>query len=352
MTDAAEVVLPDGTVSDVMKEATLVSTGNSAMNDAEAALAVDFYEAIQTMSRTSVRSQQAGRFQIGISDLGFCPERTRRMLGGQRPDDTDVLPAWIGTALGDHAEQAWKARHPEAIIQAEVTVEFILEIDGRRFSVSIPGHPDIVMREGILIDVKTDYGLADSEKLGPSRQQQYQRHCYGKAAFDAGLFDPGVTLDSVRVANVWIDRSGQDRAVHVDMETLDLGVVEEARDWLEDVIYHQVRGEAAQKVPPRDMCYVVCGFAADCRGFDTDVEGLIEDPETLTRIAMYVQGRDLEREGRRLKEQAKVHLKGVRGVTGTHLVRSTDVGEAYVPGYTRKGYTTVDIRPLPKGRKR
>jgi hypothetical protein len=324
------------------------------MNDEEAALAAEFYDAIQKASRETPRSQQAGQFRVGVSDLGFCPERLRRTLDGQVPDDTDVYLAWLGTVIGGGAEQAWKAQHPEALIQQAIEVNLRVDIDGKAFLVTIPGHPDIVQPEGKMIDVKTDYGLSDPERIGPSKQQQFQRHLYGLGSYEAGLFHPDVTLDDVKVGNVWLDRAGIDKYAHVNLEPFNPDVVDEAREWLADVIYHQVSGQEAEKVPPRDMCAVVCGHFARCRGLDTDVVGLIDDPEVVERVAMYREGQLLASQGDRLKQQAKVHLENYDGMVrldeSLFALRHTFVDASVVEEHVRRGYTKIELRPV-KGEK-
>lgn len=328
---------------------TAVPIGNTFMDDDEQLLADQFYEAMMRFNRESPRSQQAGRFQIGVSDLGFCPERTRRMLNGETPEPTDVLPAFLGTAIGDHAERAWAQFSPTALVQASVEIEFTILIDGSNYKVTVPGHPDIIEPErGILLDVKTDEGLADAERQGPDLQKQFQRHDYGLAAFNRGLFADHIALEDVKVGNVWIDRSGGDRYVHVNLEPLNLDYVAASQAWLEDVVYHLVNRQPAQKVPPRDMCEKICGFFGPCRGRDTDVEGLLDDPILVERVKMYDEGRELEKEGARLKRSAKAHLEGTSGHVrvGEQLfqLRSTWVNPTLVPESTRRGYDKLEIR--------
>lgn len=325
------------------------------MDEDETALADAFYDAINTASRTTPRSQQAGLFQVGVSDLGFCPERTRRMLAGQTPEPTDLLPAWIGTELGRGLEEAWIALHPDWVRQAEVAVDFKILIGADQYQVRVPGHPDLIdPTGGLMLDVKTTYGLADAERNGPSRSQQFQRHLYGVGAWNAGLFAPGIELADVRVGNVWIDRSAVERRAHVNIEPLNLDVVAEAQEWLEDVVYHLVNDQEAEKVPPRDMCAKVCGYFEPCRGGDTDVEGLIEDPEWVRFLELYREGQRLESDGKKFRAMAKAHLEGVRGTVmlqeGLFSVRETWKNPTVVPEHVRSGYTTLELKPVKGAR--
>jgi hypothetical protein len=312
------------------------------VNEDEKRIAEAIYGAIQDTSRYSARSQQAAEFRVGVSDLGFCSERTRRMLDQQVPEDSDVLKAWIGTALGDHMEQAMLRVWPHGIRQSEVYVT----LHGEEREYALTGHPDfIVPDEGIVLDAKSAYGLDVVERTGPSESQQYQRHCYAKAAWLAGMFPEGMALEDVRVGNVWIDRAGIDQRLHVQMEPYDESIVQAAGMWLDNVVYAYLQGEEAQKEPPREMCAKVCGFFSVCRAYDTDVEGLLTDPVALTAVDLYQQGSDLERQGKRLKDQAKQHLVGVQGSTGKFMVRWTHVNASEV-NYTRGAYDKLEVRKV------
>lgn len=314
------------------------------MDEAEQALADQAYAAIQAASNYSERSLQAAAFQVGISDLGYCSERTRRMLDGQVPDDTDVLKAFIGTALGDHTEQALVAINPDLIIQTEVT----LTLQGEERTYTIPGHPDIIDPvNGILIDVKSAGGLDVVRRTGPSQSQQFQRHNYCLAAYEQGLF-PDHELDDLRVANLWVDRTGDEQACHVQMEPFSMDVVRNAAEWLDEVIYNYINQQEAPKEPPREVCAVTCGFFKVCRAYDTDVEGLITDREALAAIEMYVEGLAMARRAESLKKQAKSALKGIEGSTGTHMLRWTHVNESTIPAQTRRGYDKIDIKEVKR----
>lgn len=312
--------------------------------DLEKEVSEALYQAMQDEMNQSARSQQAAAFQVGVSDLGFCPERTRRMLDQQVPEEVDMLPAWIGTHLGAGLEQASLRVWPDAVLQAEVEITLVGPDSGRTYKIT--GHPDIVVPSGLLLDGKTDYGLSVVERTGPSLQQQFQRHCYAKAAWENGLFAPGVALEDIRVGNVWIDRAGIERRLHAQIEAYDETVVEHAAAWLDEVVYTYLQGEEAQKVPPREMCAVVCGFYRTCRQYDTDVEGLLTDEVVVTSAGMYREGLDLEKQGKKLKDEAKAHLLGVSGSTGRFTIRWTHINETVVPESTRRGYDRLEIKEI------
>ena len=313
------------------------------MDPVEQALANRIYQAMQDFSNHSERGQQAQAFRVGVSDLGYCSERTRRMLDQQVPDDTDMLKAFIGTAIGDHVEQALVTRFDEEVItQASV----VLRLEGTERTYDVPGHPDIILPEsGILLDAKTSYGLALARRTGADQQKRFQRHGYAKAAHAMGMFGDRA-LEDVRVGNVWVDRAGVEQEVHVELEPFDEEVIRDAARWLEDVIYAYVQQEEARKEPAREVCAATCGFFSVCRAYDTDVEGRLTDPVVLEAVKMYREGLDLEKQGKALKNQAKPALKEMSGTTGQYALRWVHVNETEVPGFTRRAYDKIDLRPI------
>lgn len=310
--------------------------------------ATDIYAAIQHYTTDDERGAQSKRFEVGVSDLGFCSERTRRMLAQEDPDDTDMLPAFIGTAIGDHVEKAVQKKWgPDVLIQPKV----VLTLPGSNgHTYSIPGHPDMVFPgEGVLIDGKTTRGLSLVRRIGPDRQKRFQTHGYAKAAYEDGLFGE-MPLEDVRVGNVWIDRAGDDKELHVHLEPFDPDIIWEMAEWLDEVVYAYTHDEEARKEPPREMCAVVCGFFATCRAFDTDVEGLLTDRTVTEAIAQYREGLALEKAGARLKDQAKPALEGVSGwslVEGERFaLRWVHINATTIPEQERRAYDKIDLRKV------
>lgn len=306
--------------------------------------------AIQLSTTSDERSQQAKDFQIGISDLGWCSERTRRMLAQEDPEDTDMFKAWIGTALGAACEQAVLdfAWH-DALIQQTVT----MVLKGQEFTYTIPGHPDIILpRWGAVLDVKTNDGLMVAERTGmDERQKKFQRHGYGLASFEEGLLAPGISIDDVIVGNVWLDRSGKDSKPLVRLERYDPEVTRETLEWLEETIYSYKHGEEAKKEPPREMCAKTCGFFATCRAYDTDVSGLLTDAGVLAALDMYREGQRLAGDARKMQEQAKSELRGVEGfalVDDKRIsLRWTHVNESLIKPSVRRAHDKIEVKELP-----
>jgi hypothetical protein len=311
------------------------------MTPDEQALASAFYTAINHASAASPRSLQAAGHRIGVSDTGYCSEKVRRHLLGLKEEPTDKLAAFIGTALGEHIEQAYIAMFPRWLAQSEVSVTLVGDLG----TFVLDGHPDLIDPAGTVVDVKTTRSLALVRRTGPSQQQQFQRHLYALGAHRAGLFNPGVELRDVTVANVWIDRSADEHVAHVQAELFDQRVVEMATTWLDDVTYAYVHGEPARKEPARETCFAYCGFAADCRGGDISVQGLIDDPEQRSAVEMYREGIELEKQAKRLKDGAKAALTGVTGSTGHYTVKWVKVAGAHIE-FDRAPSERLDIRPV------
>lgn len=292
----------------------------------------------------SERSLYASSKKIGVSDIGGCHEYVRRLIiDDDFTDEQDShMPAWVGTAVGVQFEQDWlRYRNPHAMVQSEVVVP--IDIEGYRLN--LVGHPDIIepLHHGNrVIDGKTKNGLSVVRKEGAERKHKFQVTMYAAAAIILGLIDDNATL-----ALVYWDRSGADGdEPYVEEWQYDPALLEEAQDWLRDVIYALVNGEEASKDKPRQWCYSYCPFATACRGGDTDVEGAIVDEEILVAIRTYLDAKARASVAEREKKAAASVLKGLSGITpdGATL-RSTWVNETDVPASHRRGYWKLDLQP-------
>lgn len=313
------------------------------MDEEERRIADMVYGAMMRASSHSERGQQAREFRVGVSDLGYCSERTRRMLMQEVPEDTDYLLAFLGTAIGEHVEQAVVAAQPDALSQFEVEVRLEAD-DGHVYNVM--GHPDLLI-DNYLLDVKTNYGLALARRLGADQQKRFQRHCYAKGAHEGGFFGD-IPLEDVKVGNIWVDRSGKEREVHVELEPYDETVVQEATFWLSNVVADYLAGRESEKEPPREVCAATCGFFETCRALDTDVTGLITDPVLVEAARLYHEGGLLEKQGRMMRSEAKAHLSDIRGSTGEFTIRWTHVNETLIAETRRRAYDRIDVKPIKR----
>lgn len=275
-----------------------------------------------------------------------CREYARRMVK-QMPftDVRDKTAAFLGTVIGDAVERALAERHPGWVFQPELT--FTLPSGGE-----ILGHADIVIPwearteefPQAVIDIKTRAELDSIRRYGASQQQAFQKAMYCSAAIDAGYLNPE---EPIIVANMWIDRSGVEVTPYVLAEEYDPNTLLAVDAWVEDVKYAVIHDEEASRDKSREWCWSYCEHATGCRGNDTDAEGLIDDPEALAAVETYVEAGDLEREAKRMKNSAKIALRGVNGSTGSHTVRWVSIGETSYEVH-REASVRLDVRPVPK----
>lgn len=165
------------------------------MTEEEQLLAAQVYECLTLASTQSPRSQQAADFKIGVSDIGTCQERTRRLLLGVPEQPCDVLPAWLGTVVGDGLEKAVAAQVEGALLGQEVSLD--LEGDGGTYTLT--GHPDVIF----------PWGVADFKGL----------------ALDTVLPTPQgwTTMERVKVGDLVLDMDGKPVRVRGVSEVKNIG---------------------------------------------------------------------------------------------------------------------------------
>lgn len=286
------------------------------------------------------RDRQSIEGRLGISDIGFCRMYAVFVVRQEEPtEDPSKFQAFVGTALGDRLELVISAMYPTAKRHAEVEVEL-------PSGAKLPGHPDIVLPGGV-IDIKTVDGLTGVKRKGASLQQRFQRHLYAAALVQAGELSADAW-----VGNAWWDRSAREDMPHVEVEPYDSNWLFYADEWLSDVLYAVRTGDEAPKDQPIEFCQGYCPFFSKCRGDDVlkDREGggLIVNPDHLDAIDTYTEASKDIRAAEKAKEDARRALAGVSGVGSGYVIKWIEVSESEVPGYTRSGYTRLDIRPLPK----
>ena len=289
-----------------------------------------------------------------------CREYLRFMfLDQEDTDERDMTPAWIGTVLGDALEQQIKKDHPDWIIQEEM--EFPLPSGG-----FIKGHSDIIIpasagitveqlqagEEGFvqgILDLKSKAELETIRRYGPSLQQKFQIHAYAKAAIAKGHLDPA---KPILVGDVYFDRSGRDVTPYGVFHLYSEAVIEQIDEWVSDVTYAVKYGERASQDKPIEWCANWCPVFTVCRGAETTPTGLLTD-ETITQaVGLYATGAEMAREGEKLKKLAKENLEGVEGSTGEYTIKNVYVGPTEIPGYVRKGYHKLEVRKVPKSKKK
>jgi hypothetical protein len=297
--------------------------------------------ALKAYSDGSARSMQSAAGIIGPSDLGFCRQKATLMVRGvEQSDSKSTAAAQIGTAIHAYAADAFKAMFPHWII------------DNRKFSATFPsgavvaGTPDLIAIDyNALIDVKTVDGFSWVKREGTSLNHRYQRHTYTLAAIQEGVLDDTAPI---YVGNFYIDRSGKEPEGLLVIEEYDPTLTNEIDSWIQDVIYAAKNGEDAMRDIPAPVCEKICEFFTVCRGGLEVHEGqdVIDDPDLKAAVRMYVEGRDMAKEGEALKRSASAMLSGVNGTDGEWQVRWVSVAPTTVSAFEKQGFDRLDVRKV------
>lgn len=291
----------------------------------------------------SSRSKQSADGILGPSDIGFCRNKAALMTKGVAA--TDSPPKWaaaVGTALHNYIEAAIKEAHPDWLVGS---------IDGIRVTATLPsgaeisGHPDIVVPSAnAVLDIKTVDGFQWIKREGTSLQHKYQRHLYALGLVQAGILSDAAP---VLVGNIYFDRSGKEPEPLVLVDEMDPTLTPEIDSWVQDVIYSVTNKEDASRDVPAAVCERICSHYTACRGgLETFEAEFIDNPELLSAVDMYVQGRDMKKEGESMQKAAQALLDGVNGSTGTYQVRWVDVQPTTVESFEKSGYRRMDVRKV------
>ncbi len=295
-------------------------------------------KSIADYSYADPRSKQSRDGILGPSDLGFCRQKAVLTTRGvERTDQTNEASARIGTAIHRYLAEAFAAANQGWIADSEkVTATF-------PSGAVISGTPDLICRnENAIIDVKTVDGFEWVRRNGTSLNHKYQRHAYALGAMQAGLLD---WRDTVYVGNMYIDRSGKEPEPFFIIEEFDTSLTDEIDLWIQDVIYAVKNGEDGSRDIPAAVCEKICPFFTTCRGGLPVEEGtVIDSPELIAAVDMYIEARDLEKQAKQMKDEASVILSGTNGSTGRWQVRWVQVPPTTVESFEKRGYTRLDIR--------
>jgi len=300
------------------------------------------HAAIFTFDAKRPRSIQSREGIIGPSDLGWCRQKTVLTIKGTpQSDSKSVWAAVIGTALGEYVEKSIKDTFPTWLVGSIDSIRVTYtSLNGDEIS----GTPDVVVPEfNLVADLKSKDGFEWEQRKGSSTSNKYQRHAYAKGLVAAGILDGS---RPVFVANVYIDRSGNIEMPLSEVQEMDFGLDDEITQWVEDVKYAVLHNEDASRDIAAPICQKICEFYTVCRGglpmSDSDV---YTDPDILNAVTMYVEGREMAKEGESQRKAAAKFLSGINGVADGWQIRSTEVDATDVPGFYRRGYTKVDVVP-------
>lgn len=302
-------------------------------------LAKQVQQAIIDFGDTSERSMQSKHHVLGVSDIGGCREYVRRMIMGEPFSDhpTDYsMASFVGHAVGNYAEEALRrAWADEGRVDTQIEVQIALPN-----GVVLRGHPDLV-GEAIVVDFKTVDGL------GVVRQGAKNQHRWQVILYCAALIQQGRLPDNALCALVYLDRSGVEVLPYTEVWRYDPRLLDDIVSWVDDVIYALQYDEEASRDKPREFCYAACPYARSCRGFDTDVTGLITDEDHIQAVKAYLEATARAKDAERDRKAATAALTGVSGTTGEHSVRWVHINETTVETFVKRGYDRIDIRPLP-----
>lgn len=284
--------------------------------------AADFLTDLRQADEISPRHAQSDARVLGFSDIGGCEERYRRFLAGEPFTDTpEKMAAWVGTWVDTGIKQVRQRANPHLLM--DVRVQATLP-SGLR----IPGHPDEINPDTpLVIDYKTADGLAAVRRLGPSTKHRIQRALQYLACLQSGVF----TSEDGYVGNLYLDRSGNDTDVHVDLRPW-----REERDWIEyadqwylRVLRHVQKGTPADRTEHLPICRRYCPFFSACRGADQQSDEPL-DGTVAELAALYAEADSKEKQAKALKEALRADLLGLTGRTSTHHVRTSSDGKLTV----------------------
>lgn len=282
--------------------------------------------ALNLFEDESPRSKQARNGILGPSDIGFC--RQKAVLVTRRVEPTDKVSRWsaaVGTAIHNYLEAGLKEAHPDWLMGSIDKVRTTALLPS---GASISGHPDIVIpSKNLVLDIKTVNGFEWTKRNGPSTAHKYQRHLYALGLIQDGTLN---VEEPVSVGNIYFDRSGKETEPLIFMEEFDDDLTAEVDTWVQDVIYAVTNGEDSARDVPAAVCEQICEFFTVCRGgLETyDEQEVIADPELLKAIELYVDGRDMEKQGKQMKSEANERLSGVNGASKDYQVRWVQVGSS------------------------
>lgn len=295
-------------------------------------------KAIEDYSYSDPRSKQSRDGILGPSDLGFCRQKAvLTTMEVERTDETNEAAARIGTAIHRYLAQAFAAANKGWIADSEkVTATF-------PSGSAISGTPDLICpSHNAIIDVKTVDGFEWVKRNGTSLNHKYQRHAYALGAMQAGLLDGSKT---VYVGNMYVDRSGKQRKPYFIIEEYDEYLTSEIDSWIDDVIYAVKTGSDASRDVAAAVCEQICPFFTACRGgLPAETGSVIDNPDLLSAVDMYVEARELEKTAKRMKDEASFALAGTNGSTGKWQVRWVEVPPTVVDSFEKRGYMRLDVR--------
>ena len=265
------------------------------------------------------RPRTASRL-VGPSEVGGCRELLRARWFEPPEDDAPEehwpLAAHIGTVMGEELERIFGKRL-DALTQQRVTT--YLETLG----LEVSGASDVIFLDRkILTDLKSTAAMGSVLYEGPKFGYWIQVSLYVMGLVQAGILPAG---SEARI--VYFDRTGDYQefvAFIVTWEQI-VGYVKLAEQRIAEVVAAQKAldetGDPRMIWSLRDytpsFCFsakVECPRRFKCWGGSewAPVE-ILTDPNHLSAARRYIEGRNLENTGKRMKAEARGELEGVSG---------------------------------------
>lgn len=306
--------------------------------------------AIMSWDENRERTQQARAGKIGPSNIGFCRQQAVLITNGVQPSDSAYSwSAVVGTALHVVVGEALQQTFPDWLVDTPAKPNPRVTATLPRTAAEVSGTPDVIIPKRGVYDLKSKDGLEQVKHYGTTQNHKMQRHLYGMGCIAAGIFKAD---EPFMVGCIYIDRSGKDPVPYVEEEPFDPAFTEEIDSWIEDVIYAVLHGEEGSRDIAAARCETFCEFFTACRGsLPMQESEPITDAEAIQAIDMYVEGREMEKVGKRLKSEASALLHGINGSDGRFQVRWTHINETEVPGFTRRASDRIDVRKLKAPKK-
>lgn len=307
-------------------------------------LTADHYAALfridlEAADLLSARSAQARAGTLGASDLGRCKEQARRIiLQLPHTDDPDKTAAIIGNYVDRGVKDARAVNeHLRHDVRTYATLPngAVIPCNGDEVSLAEPSYVDI--------KTKDRDGLRVVRRAGPDPEHRWQAHVnyagltqYGGDILDPATgevvehFDPLPAEGVVRL--VYVDRSGKDPRPVVWQEPYDPSVLDEAAEWLDDVLYAVKHDEEAQKHDNREFCKNYCPFFTACRGAEERIgEERITSPQVDAWLSLLHFAKEQSDELAGIAREMKERLEGMNARSATHRVRSVYVNHKTSP---------------------
>jgi hypothetical protein len=294
------------------------------------------------LHRQAEARTQAREFKVTPSAIGFCRNKLALDVRGiSRSDIRASLSAEWGTAIHEHIASARRDYGDSRII---VSPKVLTTIPVRDYgNAEINGTADECdPAENSVTDFKTTDTVARYRSAGPTQAHRWQNHIYA-----LGLIQSGTLREEGLISrHVYIDRDGSPD-FYVHEEPFDPTLTDEISAWLSDVFYAVHNTEDAPQDVAAPVCEAICEHFTNCRGsLPMEDGGIITDSEQLLAVDLYNQGKDLEKEGKALKDSAKIMLDGVNGSTGKYMVRWVQVNPGRVEAFERQAYARMDVRKV------